>query len=391
MSFVSGRGAIFILLAFSSACSPKPGTAPAVATSGGEPAEGDVATTGVAGGPVVRETSDEMKEQGAPRRLSPLCAQDSPICDSILRASKALDAGETEEAEAQLRAWRDTDDALGSAVVLLRGRMRLESESLAYGEGGEAAREALVLFDSLANRADLGTALRDHVRLQRARALLALGRGEEAMPLLESLSSRLRDDAEIQGAFGVACLAVGQVDRSLSPLARAARLEPKQLERHIVLGTARMLVGEYAQAEKSFRAAIALDSNSARAYGDLGTLLLLQGNIEGGRQYLQRASLLAPTKATYVANLAYAELLGKRPQAALEHARRAIELDENLASGWLNQGLAQAAQGDRAAARQSFEKAQSLDPSDPRPKNNLRDLDEIEAKEVSPEPRPTLP
>lgn len=375
-----GGLAFLSLLTLCAACS----TQPAAIAQPGEPqsqarsqASAETGTGSQSG-----EKVSSREEPERSRRLAPLCERKSPICVAIRQASAALDAGDLDAAQKELEPWLHTDDALGDVVLLLRARLRLESETLAYGAGGEAAREALVLLDSLAARTKQ-RALSEHVQLQRARALLALSRGAQAMPILEGLASRLSDDAEVQAAFGVACLSVGQVDRSLGPLARAARLEPKRAERHIVLGTARMLVGEYAHAEKSFRAAIALEPSSPRAYGDLGTLLLLQGNVSGGRQYLQRASLLAPEKATYLANLSYAELLDKRPQAALEQAQKALDIDPQLASAWLNLGLAQVALEDRAAARKSFEQASSLDPTDPRPKNNLADLDELEREERS--------
>ncbi len=310
-----------------------------------------------------------------------LCEDSSEECVAVLAAARAAAEGETVQALELLQPRLKTKGPHAHPVKLVYGQALLESESMAYGAGGDAAQRALSLFRSLLADSSLTLPLRRRTSLQEARALLALGRGEEALPLLRRLAEELPQEAEVQAALGIAYLSVGQVSRSLKPLERAAQLDPKSAERHLVLGTARMLVGEYGPAERSFRAVLALDANSARAYGDLGALLLLQGNAQGGRQYLQRAVLLEPKRATFAANLAYAELLNERPAEAKKEAERAIALDPSLASAWLNLGLAQVALGDRKQARVSFEKAQSLDPTDPRPKNNLQDLDEIEAEQ----------
>jgi Flp pilus assembly protein TadD len=131
---------------------------------------------------------------------------------------------------------------------------------------------------------------------------------------------------------------------------------------------------------------LSLDSNSARAHGDLGATLLIQGKIPEGKAHLLKAAHIAPERATYAANLSYAELLSKQPALAETWARKALELDVDLASAWLNLGLAQVALDQRKAARTSFEKAKELDPSDPRVENNLRDLDELEAESAPPSP-----
>lgn len=310
-----------------------------------------------------------------------LCDDPSEECRAVLVAEQAVSRGESSQAIDALEPWLKAQGQHALVVRLTYGQALLESASMAYGAGGDAAREALTLFEALLVESPLSDPLKQRITLQKSRALLALGRGEQALPLLRSLAEQFPAEAEVQAALGIAYLSVGQVSRSLNPLEKAAQLDPKNAERHLVLGTARMLVGEYAEAERSFRAALALDPHSSSAYGDLGALLLLQGNAKGGREYLKQAALLEPQRATFAANLAYAELLSERPWEAKKQAERAISLDPALASGWLNLGLAQVALGDRKQARISFEKAQSLDPTDPRPKNNLQDLDELEAQQ----------
>lgn len=300
------------------------------------------------------------------RRFEPLCSRSEPWCVELEKPS-AL------QGEVQL----PTDQAV--LVDLLRARRMLESGPLAFGEGGDEARKALLVLEEAQGKA-APPSIVSRLELESARAHLALGRSDLALPSLVDLAARYDGEPEVWGALGVALLAEGKLVRSLEPLARAARLQPNEPERHLVLGTARFLSGDYAQAEGSFRRALSLDGDLARAHGDLGALLLVVGRLQEGRQHLQRASLLRPKKATYLSNLAYAELLLARPEKAIRLAERATQMEPDLASAWLNLGLAQVAEGKRGLARASFERAQSLDPTDPRPRNNLADLEELEAQ-----------
>lgn len=328
--------------------------------------------------------SGEKAEPAVEEPLPTLCPPDDDECAALLPASIALDDGDLEGARRLLDRLGEPENkhALG-VYFLLRGRALLESESLAYGAGGSRAEKAASYFSS----AEPLLSHPEHARLQRARALLALGRGDEALADLEILAGAHAGDAEVAAALGIAYLAVGRAARSLEPLKRAARLDPQEPERHLVLGTAYMLLGDLSQAERSFRTALGLDSSSARAHGDLGAVLLVRGSVAEGRAHLKKATELEPSAATYASNLAYAELLEKRPEEAKKVALHAIHLDGTLASAWLNLGLSEVALGNLGAARKAFETAQQLDPSDPRPQNNLSDLDEIEqAREgVTPE------
>lgn len=301
-------------------------------------------------------------------------------------ASDAADAEQFEKASSLLTQLDSEASSyvpeVESARLIVQGRLLLEQNSLAYGAGGTSSERALELFEQAISltRNHPKSTIQNAARLQRARALLSLGRGQNAIPDLLVLVKLQPNSAEVNAALGIAYISVGRTASSLAPLERAVELDPQEAERFIVLGTARMLLGDLKQAERSFRGALALDGSSARAHGDLGTVLLVQGQIKQGREHLKRASQLEPTRATYSSNLSYAELLSSEPEAALKWANIAIKLDATLASAWLNLGLAQVALEDRGGARLSFEKARDLDRSDPRPINNLKDLDELEAK-----------
>lgn len=335
--------------------------------------------------PVPSRGTPERRLPEEKKALPPICPTRDGLCERIGPVIDALNSSEPKRACSLLDEMGAPDTGDGRGIyLLLKGRCRLESDSLAYGEGGTASEEALVLFraaEELLQEKDL-------VRLQVARAQLSLGQGDQAVSTLRALGTSYQGDAEVQAALGIAYIATGRAARALAPLRLAASLDPKQPERLIVLGTAHMLLGDLVEAERQFRVALSLDSASERAHGDLGTSLLIQGKIPEGKAHLLRAAALAPQRATYASNLSYAELLSNQPDLAEKWAHKALELDPELASAWLNLGLAQVAKGEREAARVSFEKAGKLDPSDPRVENNLRDLDELESTRPSGTPEP---
>jgi Flp pilus assembly protein TadD len=94
---------------------------------------------------------------------------------------------------------------------------------------------------------------------------------------------------------------------------------------------------------------------------------------------LHRAIQLDPKRATFHSNLGYAlQLSGKLTEAVAEY-REAIKIDPKLSSAWIN--LATALSRDpktRGEARQALRTAAGLDPSDPRVKANLEELDALE-------------
>jgi cytochrome c-type biogenesis protein CcmH/NrfG len=78
--------------------------------------------------------------------------------------------------------------------------------------------------------------------------------------------------------------------------------------------------------------------------------------------------------------------------AAIAEYREAIKLDPKLASAWIN--LATALSRDpktRGEARQALKTAAGIDPSDPRVKANLEELDALEKQQGTPPSKTAKP
>ncbi len=358
--------------------------------------------------------AEQARAKQATRKPTPLDAhpvlcssEEQSACAVLLRADQLLLADQPAAASAELASLRKARDLISEAAELrfedaspakywsglVIARTLLLSASLSFGQGDERSRGALDLLERMKGGAPPGELIH-RLELDLTRAHLALGDAERAWPLAQRVVERHPDDAEGQASLGIALLGLGRVEQSVGPLRRAQQLQPDEPERWLVLGTAQMLLSDAPAAERSFRAALAATSRAgksaasteevlARCYGDLGAVLLVQGQAEQGRSYLLRALQLRPQKATFVANLAYAEYLLGNFQKAEAEARKAIAADGRLVAAWLNLGLAQAQQKKFVEARQSFTHAQSLDPSDPRPHQSLADLEEVTSREAA--------
>jgi Flp pilus assembly protein TadD len=64
----------------------------------------------------------------------------------------------------------------------------------------------------------------------------------------------------------------------------------------------------------------------------------------------------------------------------MTHYREALKLDDKLGSAWINLGNALAQKGDYHGARAAYQKAQAVDPTDPRVKAVMAELDALEKK-----------
>jgi Flp pilus assembly protein TadD len=226
-----------------------------------------------------------------------------------------------------------------------------------------------------------------HVEL--GRAYLLLGNAPQAEAALRKGARMLPDDAEARSALGVALLATGKTEEALTELTKARDLDPGSAARRGNLGTVLFMRGKVADAIKEYEVQARLAPDDARAHSDLGTALLAQSDFTRAIPELRKAIQLDPKRATFHSNLGYAlQLEGKLTDAIAEY-REAIKIDAKLASAWIN--LATALSRDpktRAEARQALKTAEKLDPTDPRVKANLEELDSLEKQGTTPPKKP---
>jgi len=264
-----------------------------------------------------------------------------------------------------------------AAVGLARTKIAKSGVPFDYGAGQKNAAVKQAAADLArivqANKDD-GAAL-----AELGRAELLLGEADKVVSSLKRAAELLPDVAEVQSSLGIALLAAGRAEEALAAFRVAATLDKGSAIRHSHYGTALLLRGQQKEAIVEYDLAARMDPNDARAHSDLGTALLSDGQTERAVRELERAIAIDPKRATFQSCLGYAlQLMGRR-DAAIAKYREAIRLDDKLASAWINLATALAQDPKtRADARAALERARAIDPTDPRVSANLKELDELE-------------
>ena len=163
----------------------------------------------------------------------------------------------------------------------------------------------------------------------------------------ESLSRIVANNLLLAGRAGAA-------SRVLAPFTGS-----NQIETRILLGQTATTSGAYDEAERYFRAALALDAENAGARLGLGILFLSAGRTGQARPWLEQALARDPSLAEGWNALAVIHASGEDWTPAIEAWSKAVAIDPALADAWYNLALAydKTGRADLAAeARRRFER-----------------------------------
>jgi Flp pilus assembly protein TadD len=179
--------------------------------------------------------------------------------------------------------------------------------------------------------------------------------------------------------LGVAQVATGAVDAAIGSLEKAKDKDRGSAARYGNLATVYLLAGRTREAIDAYAVAVRLTPADAHLRSDLGTALLAANELTRAKEELVKAVELDPTRATFRSNLGYACQIEGRFDLAEAHYREALKLDPKLSSAWINLATVLARDPKRRTeARDALVRARTIDPSDPRVKPNLDELDALE-------------
>ena len=230
-------------------------------------------------------------------------------------------------------------------------------------------------------------------------ALLALAAGADCR---HAPSRKERESAEIRYNLGVEALRARRWPDALRELDQSLALDARFADAHLARG----LVYEFGygkddEAERDYRAAVALRPDFAEAHNDLGQLLARRGRFaeaiaefdaalanmyygepfvarcnrgqalhalgkkEEGRQEMRSCLSLAPRYCAGYRELGRIELADGRMKEALELLGKYADLCATAPDAWLQLGLARMRSGDADAARDAFRKCAEIPGDDP--------------------------
>lgn len=351
--------------------------APVAETSASTPPPAPPAPLGVA--PVsTASPPDAGLPPAKPTTIALARTNDAQLDAKLAEADKAFEAGDLAAALAGYEAAKKAAPKRAAPIVgVARVKFTKASPSLGFAAGEKNAGVIGAAKDL--ERAGAMEPGYGPAHVEYGRALLLLGDAPRAEIALRKGVKLVPEEPEAHSALGVALLATGKTEEALDELTKAKDLDPGSAPRRGNLGTIFFMRGRVRDAIKEYEVQVRLAPDDARAHSDLGTALLAESDFARAVPELQRAIELDPKRATFRSNLGYALQLQGKVSDAIGAYREAIRLDPKLASAWIN--LATALARDprmRAEARQALKTAEAIDPTDPRVKANLEELDVLE-------------
>lgn len=127
---------------------------------------------------------------------------------------------------------------------------------------------------------------------------------DEARAVAEKALATRPDDHAVVAEAGKIKLATGQLDDALALLKKAAAQDDKDWKSRSALGLAYDRVGDYAKAEASYRAALAIAPDAAAILNNYALSRAMADDLAGARALLQRAAALPSADMRVRQNLA---------------------------------------------------------------------------------------
>jgi Flp pilus assembly protein TadD len=140
------------------------------------------------------------------------------------------------------------------------------------------------------------------------------GRSKEAASLLQVFAERPNPEIDVLLAQGAALAQSGRAEQAVATFERALSVDPTNAAAKANLGTAYLVKRDYPKAEAALRAALSLDPDVSRAHNALGVIAVETGRPDEAIEHWKRAVELNPREWDTVFNLA--RLLRQRGRAA---------------------------------------------------------------------------
>jgi len=206
--------------------------------------------------------------------------------------------------------------------------------------------------------------------LARYNLALVLRRADRLPEALAELERALTIEPRPEAHYlmGVIYWHQGKTDRAVSALRLAVAAEPRYADAHETLGSVLKEKRDWAGASASLRRAIAIRPAVHALHYTLGQVLQLSGDERGARAEFDEAERLRQRAALEHEALVWTTVGIQKASAgdltgALSSLRRATSVFDAYAPAHYQTGLVLQRLGQREAARASFERARTLNPS----------------------------
>jgi tetratricopeptide (TPR) repeat protein len=227
-------------------------------------------------------------------------------------------------------------------------------------------RKSALLLSALFLSAVLVSGQSQESSSQATRAAQSASEPAKATPTPEARKRRNTPEVEAAISKGQELLfKKHDAKASVEEFKRAIKLDPWYGQAYMLLGLARMQLGEWSDAQWAFEEAEKVEPGNAKAYLGAGSALNEQKDYAGAQKALEHSLELRPDSAEAHYELARSLWgLGKW-QAAEPHVRQAIEFNKEYAGPHALMGNIYLEQENPEAALKEFEECLRLEPEGP--------------------------
>lgn len=176
--------------------------------------------------------------------------------------------------------------------------------------------------------------------------------------------------------LGEVLMRSGRHEEAIREFKTAVRIDPVFAEAYYRLGYCERQAGRHDEAIRAYSEALALEPQNVEFMNSLGAARIARGDYQAAVVDLSRAAAANPNHAGVQTNLGIACFSLGKTQEALDHYQRAVALDPKQPNAYALIGQAYQEQlKDPVKAREYYEKALALTPSDARIKALMRGLE----------------
>jgi tetratricopeptide (TPR) repeat protein len=191
--------------------------------------------------------------------------------------------------------------------------------------------------------------------------IVSLNKGNTADAVSQFKSAIALDDSSVNRMYlGLALGASGDMAGSVNEIATAIKLDPKNAQAHLNLGSAYVQTNQELRARAEFERAVELEPWFPEAHNNLGLILAKNNQLSEAEEHFRRALELSPEYLEAWFNLGLALRAGNNLPGALEAFRHAARIAPDNAQVQYALGMTLKDTGDLTAAQAALERAHAL-------------------------------
>jgi tetratricopeptide (TPR) repeat protein len=195
----------------------------------------------------------------------------------------------------------------------------------------------------------------------REQGIVSLNKGNTPDALSQFKSAVSLDDSSVNHMYlGLALGASGDMEAGVNEISAAVRLDPKNAQAHLNLGSVYMQTNQELKARGEFEKAVELEPWFPEAQNNLGLVLAKNGALDEAIEHFRRASELSPGYVEAWFNLGLALRTANRLEDAVEAFRHAAKAAPDNAQVQYALGMTLKDKGDVAGSQAALNRAQAL-------------------------------